>query len=77
MIIKALDLGTHYHEKTRLVFFVGKCENCGREAREVNSVHVNNPAPYLLKAWKAVDTLPPEVTIIDSDTGECGCEDCA
>lgn len=80
-------MGTHCHLESGLVFFVGRCENCGGMVREVNATRITNLRELrstnlsyvcdLVGGLKELDELPPEVTIIDGDTGECGCEACA
>lgn len=71
------DFGNAYHRETNTVFELGICENCGGIVQEVNAVKLYNiPAP-IMDRLLFVDDLPPEVTIIDGDTGECGCEACA
>lgn len=68
--------GNAYHRETNTVFELGVCENCKGLVQEVNALRLNNiPAP-IMDRLIMVDDLPPEVCIIDGDTGECGCEAC-
>lgn len=68
--------GTHCHLDSGLSFNIGICENCGGQVREVNAVRLTN-LKELKDYFIGLRDLPPEVTIIDSDMGDCGCEVCA
>ena len=66
---------SHYHPKTRRLFNVERCENCGNEAEAANAVHLGKDEDENDFLLIHLDHLLPE-QFWDEEREKCVCDDC-